>query len=126
MPGPEPAPQIPTDITLDRKERVLALTYAEPGGERRYDLSFEFLRVHSPSAEVRGHGRGQETLQVGKRGVDIVALEPVGMYALQPTFSDGHNSGIFAWPYLRELCEQHDALWRDYLARLEQAGASRD
>jgi len=117
MPGPEPAPQIPTDITLDRKERVLALTYAEPGGERRYDLSFEFLRVHSPSAEVRGHGRGQETLQVGKRGVDIVALEPVGMYALQPTFSDGHNSGIFAWPYLRELCEQHDA---------EQAGASRD
>jgi DUF971 family protein len=85
-----------------------------------------FLRVLSPSAEVRGHGPGQETLQTGKRDVGINELEPVGHYAIRPMFSDGHDSGLFSWEYLYFLCENQDALWNDYLDKLKQAGASRD
>ena len=89
-------------------------------------LPFEFLRVYSPSAEVMGHGPGQETLQTGKRGVEIVDLQTVGHYAIQPTFSDGHQSGIFTWDYLYRLGTQKDALWQEYLDRLAAAGKDRD
>ena len=91
-----------------------------------FRLPFEFLRVHSPSAEVRGHGAGQETLQEGKREVTINQLEPVGHYAIKPIFSDGHDSGIYAWDYLYELGVNQEQLWSEYLERLEAAGASRD
>lgn len=122
MPGLESDTPIPTELTLDRKRHVLGLAY----GEAQHELSFELLRVYSPSAEVRGHGPGQEVLQIGKRAVDITELEPVGMYAVRPTFSDGHNSGIYSWDYLHKLCVEKDMLWKEYLARLERAGASRD
>lgn len=113
----------PTDITLHAASRVLEVTFDDG---RSFRLPFEYLRVFSPSAEVRGHGPGQETLQVGKRDVTITSLEPVGYYAVQPRFSDGHSSGIYSWSYLYELGDNHDAWWNDYLAKLEQAGASRD
>ena len=122
MPGLEHDTPIPTEITLDRKRHVLVLAYVD----KSHELSFELLRVYSPSAEVRGHGPGQEVLQVGKRAVDITELEPVGMYAVRPTFSDGHNSGIFSWDYLNKLCVERDLLWKEYLARMERAGAARD
>lgn len=122
MPGLESDTPIPTELTLDRKRHVLGLAY----GEKRHELSFELLRVYSPSAEVRGHGPGQEVLQVGKRAVDITELEPVGMYAVRPTFSDGHNSGIYSWDYLNKLCIEKDLLWKEYLDRLDRAGAGRD
>jgi len=93
---------------------------------KRFELPFEFLRVFSPSAEVRGHGPDQEVLQTGKRNVDIAGIEPVGSYAIQPKFSDGHDSGLYSWDYLYELGENHDELWQHYLAQLEAAGASRD
>ena len=92
----------------------------------RFELSYELLRVYSPSAEVRGHGPGQEVLQVGKRDVDISSLEPSGRYAVQPTFSDGHSTGIYSWDYLYWLGQNRETLWREYLERLEQAGASRE
>ena len=126
MPGLDHDTPIPTEITLDRKRHVLALVYGGNAGEKSHELSFEMLRVYSPSAEVRGHGPGQEVLQTGKRAVDITELEPVGMYAVRPTFSDGHNSGIFSWDYLNKLCLEKDLLWAEYLARMERAGASRD
>lgn len=113
----------PTEIKLHQKSREMELSFADGSNFR---LSYEFLRVHSPSAEVRGHGPGQETLQTGKRNVEITALEPVGNYAVQPTFSDGHDSGIYSWDLLYKLGANQDGLWRDYLARLEAAGASRD
>lgn len=91
-----------------------------------FRLSYEFLRVYSPSAEVRGHGPGQETLQTGKRNVEIKELRPVGNYAVQPVFSDGHDTGIYSWDLLYAYGKDRDALWQDYLARLEAAGASRD
>jgi DUF971 family protein len=122
MPGLESDTPIPTELTLDRKRHVLGLAY----GDAKHELSFEFLRVYSPSAEVRGHGPGQEVLQTGKRSVDITELEPVGMYAVRPTFSDGHNSGIYSWDYLNKLCIEKNLLWTEYLSRLERAGASRD
>jgi DUF971 family protein len=122
MPGLERDTPIPTEITLDKKRRVLVLGY----GDAIHELTFEFLRVYSPSAEVRGHGPGQEVLQVGKKNIEITELEPVGMYAIRPTFSDGHNSGIFSWDYLHKLCSNKDESWSDYLARIERAGASRD
>lgn len=113
----------PAAIELHKKSGILELAYDD--GER-FQLSAEFLRVHSPSAEVRGHGQGQEVLQTGKRDVAITAIRPVGNYAIRLDFSDGHNSGIFSWPYLRELCLEQNTLWQAYLARLEAAGASRD
>ena len=114
---------IPTYVIVHETSKVLELAY-ENG--KNYRLPFEFLRVYSPSAEVRGHGPGQEVLQTGKREVAIVNLEPVGHYALKPTFSDGHDSGLYSWEYLHDLCEHQDELWNDYLQRLESAGANRD
>ena len=116
------APQ-PTDIKLHQKSRVMELVFSDGS---RFELSFELLRVNSPSAEVRGHGAGQEVLQVGKREVEISALEPVGNYAVQPTFSDGHSTGIYSWDYLFWLGTNRDSLWQQYLERMQQAGASRE
>lgn len=113
----------PTELALHRQSRVLEVSFDDGS---RFRLPFEFLRVYSPSAEVRGHGPGQETLQVGKRDVDIVDLLPVGNYAVKPVFSDGHDSGLYSWDYLYELGRDHDALWQQYLDRLAAAGASRD
>ncbi len=93
---------------------------------REFRLPYEFLRVHSPSAEVRGHGPGQEVLQVGKRDVTIKEVEPIGHYAIRPSFSDGHDTGIYSWDYLYELGERQEALWQRYLERMTAAGASRD
>ncbi|MBQ0795872.1 DUF971 domain-containing protein [Zhongshania sp.] len=115
--------QTPTDIKFRKQSQQLELSYAS--GDR-FSLSSEFLRVHSPSAEVRGHGAGQETLQTGKLKVNITELIPVGNYALQLVFSDGHDSGIFSWTYLRELCDQQDELWKRYLQKLDENKASRD
>ncbi len=115
--------RVVTGITLHQKSRVLEIAFADG---RSFRLPYEFLRVHSPSAEVRGHGPGQEVLQVGKRAVEIRALEPVGSYAVQPQFSDGHNTGIYSWTYLYELGENQDPLWSRYLERLAAAGAGRD
>lgn len=113
----------PTELILHAASRALEIAFDDG---RRFRLPCEFLRVYSPSAEVRGHGPGQEVLQVGQREVTITQLEPVGHYAVQPTFSDGHNSGIYSWTYLYELGCEHDRLWAEYLARLDAAGASRD
>ena len=114
---------VPTGITLHQKSRVMEIAFSNG---RSFRLPYEFLRVYSPSAEVRGHGPGQEVLQVGKRNVEIRSLEPVGSYAVQPQFSDGHDTGIYSWDYLYELGENQDALWNEYLKRLAAAGASRD
>ena len=113
----------PTEIKLHQKSRVMELVFSDGS---RFELSYELLRVYSPSAEVRGHGPGQEVLQVGKREVDISALEPVGNYAVQLRFSDGHSTGIYAWDYLFWLGTNRDTLWRKYLERLQEAGASRE
>ena len=123
MSAPETATPHPTALTLHQASCVLEIAFADG---RTFRLPYEFLRVHSPSAEVRGHGPGQETLQVGKRDVGITTVEPVGHYAIQPTFSDGHASGIYSWEYLYDLGDRHDELWQRYLERLAQAGASRD
>lgn len=114
---------IPTEITLHQQSKVLELAFED--GER-FKLPFEFLRVFTPSAEARGHGPGQETLQVGKRDVLLVNIEPSGSYALKLIFSDGHDSGLYTWEYLYELGKYKDAMWHDYLGKLEAAGASRD
>lgn len=108
----------PSAITVRMKSRLLDIEF----GNIHYSLPFELLRVYSPSAAVRGHGPGQETLQTGKRNVTILTLEPVGNYAVQPNFSDGHNTGIFTWDYLRELGESQASLWQDYLEKLAAAG----
>ena len=113
---------VPTEIKLHQKSRKLEIAFDT--GER-FELSYEFLRVFTPSAEARGHGPGQEVLQVGKRDVDIVAIEPVGSYAVQPRFSDGHDTGIYSWDYLYELGVGQDENWATYLAQLEKAGAAR-
>lgn len=114
---------IPVEIKLHQTSRLMEVVFSDGA---HFQLPYEFLRVFSPSAEVRGHGRGQEVLQTGKRDVAIVAVEPVGNYAIQPVFSDGHDSGIYSWDLLYELGANRDSLWRQYLARLEAAGASRD
>ncbi len=123
MAGLDRLTPIPTNIIVHQRSRELEIAFDDGLNAR---LSFEFLRVSSPSAEVRGHGPGQETLQVGKRDVEIAAVDPVGNYAIQPRFSDGHDTGIYSWDYLHHLATQRDALWQDYLKRLEAAGASRD
>jgi DUF971 family protein len=120
MNAPEPRP---TEITVHNLSRALEVAFDDG---RRFRLPFEFLRVYSPSAEVRGHGPGQQTLQTGKREVVITALDPIGHYAVKPTFSDGHDTGIYSWPYLYELGEEQARLWADYLLQLERAGASRE
>jgi DUF971 family protein len=114
---------IPTGIVVHSKTRALELQYAN---DQTYRIPFELLRVYSPSAEVQGHGPGQETLQTGKRDVLIVAIDPVGHYALQLNFSDGHNTGLYSWDILHDLAVRQDELWADYLARLEAAGIDRD
>ena len=114
---------IPAAIELHRQSRTLELRYADG---TQFTLSCEYLRVYSPSAEVRGHGEGQEKLQTGKINVAITDIKPVGNYAVQFTFSDGHDTGIYSWSYLRELCDNREAWWDDYLRRLHEAGASRD
>ena len=111
----------PTEIKLHKRSATLELIY----GDLSATLSAEFLRVHSPSAEVKGHGPGQQVLQHGKRDVTFSDLEPQGNYAIKIGFSDGHNSGIYSWSYLRELAVNEDAYWNTYLAQLEDAGASR-
>ena len=113
----------PTDIKLHRKSGILELKYADGG---IYSLPAEFLRVYSPSAEVRGHGPGQEVLQTGKIDVKIDNIEAVGNYAVRLHFSDDHNTGIYSWEYLRELCINQASLWDDYLLRLKKAGARRE
>jgi len=112
----------PTEITLHQKSRELEIAFDDGN---RFRLTCEFLRVHSPSAEVRGHGPGQEVLQVGKREVNITNLEPVGSYAVKPTFSDGHDTGLYSWEYLHDLGVNQHEYWRSYMARLERAGAAR-
>jgi DUF971 family protein len=114
---------LPSSLTVHVKSKVMEVGY-EDG--RQFRIPFELMRVYSPSAEVMGHGPGQETLQTGKRHVIIESLEPVGHYAVKPRFSDGHESGIFTWEYIAWLGENQEALWKDYLARLEQAGGSRE
>lgn len=123
MAGLDKSTPIPTEIKLHQKSREMELSFDDGS---HFRLSYEFLRVHSPSAEVRGHGPGQETLQTGKRNIDIESIDPVGNYAVRPVFSDGHDSGIYSWDLLYRLGTEHDALWADYLARLEADGASRD
>ncbi len=113
---------LPTEITLHSKSRVLEIAF-EDGA--RFELSCELLRVFSPSAEVRGHGPGQEVLQAGKEGVNITAVEPVGNYAVRLVFDDGHDSGLYAFDYLYHLGRHRDAMWRDYLDALERAGRGR-
>ena len=113
---------IPQEIRLNKTHDTLTLVYPD----RRHELPAEYLRVYSPSAEVRGHGAGQETLQTGKRGVLITDLESIGNYALKITFSDGHDSGLYDWDYLYLLGNGQAELWQQYLAKLAMEGASRD
>jgi DUF971 family protein len=118
-----PQPRRPTQVRLRRQSRVLELEY---GDGAVYRLDWEFLRVHSPSAEVRGHHPSQAVLQTGKRHVAIEGLKPVGHYALQIRFDDGHDTGLYSWDYLEHLGREHDRLWQAYLEALREAGASRD
>lgn len=114
---------IPTEIKLHKASKKLEIAFDNGA---RYELPFEYLRVYSPSAEVRGHGPGQEVLQVGKKFVDIDRIEPVGQYAVVLEFSDKHNSGIYSWDYLYSLGENYERNWDTYLQRMEAAGASRE
>ena len=123
MAGLKAGSPTPQDITVHSQSRVLQVSFSD-GADFR--IPFELMRVYSPSAEVQGHGPGQEVLQSGKRAVELTGLEPVGNYAVQPSFSDGHDSGIFSWDYLYFLGSQQDALWADYSARLAAAGVARD
>ena len=116
-------PPTPTEIKLHQKSRALEITYADG---KTFNLSCEFLRVHSPSAEVRGHGPGQEVLQAGKREVNISRIEPVGTYAVQLYFSDGHDTGIYSWELLYDFGVHQQEMWAHYLQRMQEAGASRD
>ncbi|MSQ56710.1 MAG: DUF971 domain-containing protein [Limnohabitans sp.] len=113
----------PTDITVHGQSKILEVSFSS--GET-FRIPFELMRVYSPSAEVQGHGPGQEVLQTGKREVQLVDLASVGNYAVQPTFSDGHESGIFSWDYLYFLGSQQDQLWEDYQKRLQKGGVQRD
>ena len=123
MAGLHPDDPTPTEILLHQKSRVLEIAFSDG---KRFRLPCEFLRVYSPSAEVRGHGPGQEVLQVGKKDVEIAELEPVGQYAVRPKFSDGHDTGIYSWDYLYTIGVNHDEMWRRYLQRIAEAGASRE
>ena len=123
MAGLTPQTPRPTSITVHQQSRVLEVGF---DGDVAFRIPFELMRVYSPSAEVQGHGPGQEVLQTGKREVGLLGLEPVGNYAVQPSFTDGHDTGIFSWDYLYFLGSQQDDLWRKYEARLAAAGMSRD
>lgn len=123
MAGLQAGAPTPQDITVHSASRVLEISFSDGA---RFRIPFELMRINSPSAEVQGHGPGQEVLQTGKRAVGITALAPVGNYAVQPTFSDGHDSGIFSWDYLYFLGAQQEQLWADYAARLAAAGMDRD
>lgn len=122
MPDSDNTPT-PTEIKLHQTSRVLEVSFADG---KTFRLPCEFLRVYSPSAEVRGHGPGQETLQSGKKDVNITAIEPVGNYAVQFTFSDGHDTGIYSWDLLYDYGVRQEKLWADYLKRLADAGARRE
>jgi len=113
----------PTEIKLHQKTRALEISFADG---KTFLLPCEFLRVYSPSAEVRGHGPGQEVLQAGKKNVEITQIEPAGSYAIQFTFSDGHSTGIYSWDLLYDYGLHQQAMWQRYLKRLEEAGASRE
>ena len=123
MAGIEQDTPIPSEIRLHQKSRILEFAYEN--GER-FMLDFEYLRVFTPSAEARGHGPGQETLQTGKRDVTIERIEPVGTYAIRPVFSDGHDCGLYSWDLIYNLGKHHDELWQEYLKQLEAQGLSRD
>ncbi len=123
MAGLNAGAPVTQSITVHGQSRVLEVGFSDGNTFR---IPFELMRVYSPSAEVQGHGPGQEVLQTGKRLVDVDALEPVGNYAVQPRFSDGHDTGIFSWDYLYFLGSQQEQLWAQYLARLQAAGADRD
>lgn len=123
MAGLQTGAPTPTQLTVHSQSRVLEVGFSDG---KNFRIPFELMRVYSPSAEVQGHGPGQEILQTGKREVELNALEPVGNYAVQPTFSDGHTSGIFSWDYLYFLGSEESQLWADYTARLKAAGAERD
>ncbi len=122
MAGLDKDTPFPTEIKLRQKSRLMEISFSDG---KTFNLSYEMLRIYSPSAEVRGHGPGQEVLQVGKKDVDIVNVEPIGSYAVRPTFSDGHDTGIFSWDYLYALGANEQELWQEYLTRLDAAGASR-
>jgi len=123
MAGLNKAVPLPTEIKLHQKSRVLEISFADGATFR---LPCEFLRVYSPSAEVRGHGPGQEVLQIGKKNVEISRVEPVGQYAVQLHFSDGHSTGIYSWDLLYDYGTRQDEMWGEYLKRMEEAGASRE
>ena len=113
----------PTALTVHSQSRILEVAFSDGAA---FKIPFELMRVYSPSAEVQGHGPGQEVLQTGKREVGVVELEPIGNYAVKPVFSDGHDTGIFSWDYLYHLGADQDQLWADYNRRLQAAGANRD
>ena len=113
----------PTDIKLHQKSRILEIAFADG---KRFNLPYELLRVYSPSAEVRGHGPGQEVLQIGKQSVEINHIEPVGTYAVQLVFSDGHDTGLYSWDYFYNMGMNQDEMWQHYLQRMAEAGASRE
>jgi len=123
MAGLQAGAPTPQSMTVHGQSKVLEISFSDGAAFR---IPFELLRVYSPSAEVKGHGPGQEVVQTGKRQVELVALEPVGNYAVQPVFSDGHDSGIYAWDYLYFLGSQQERLWADYSAQLAAAGLERD
>ncbi|VWX57944.1 conserved hypothetical protein [Burkholderiales bacterium 8X] len=123
MAGLQSGAPTPTSITLHGKSRVLEVGFSDGANFR---IPFELMRIYSPSAEVQGHGPGQEVLQTGKRNVGVIDLQPVGNYAVQPTFSDGHDTGIFSWDLLYELGAREEALWAEYQSRLAAAGVDRD
>jgi DUF971 family protein len=123
MSGSDKTNPVPTEIKLRQKSRLMEVAFSDG---RIFELPYEYLRVYSPSAEVRGHGPGQETLQTGKKNVEITAIDAVGSYAIQPTFSDGHSTGIYSWDYLYDLGENQVTLWDQYLRQLADAGASRE
>lgn len=113
----------PSEIKLHQKSRIMEVTFSDG---RAFQLPYELLRVYSPSAEVRGHGPGQEVLQVGKKQIEIRSIDPIGAYAVRPVFSDGHDTGIYSWDYLYWLGDHQEELWTQYLERMEAAGASRE
>ncbi|HTP95056.1 MAG TPA: DUF971 domain-containing protein [Burkholderiales bacterium] len=123
MAGPASSTPQPIEIKLHQKSRVLEIAFADG---KSFRLPCEFLRVYSPSAEVRGHGPGQEVLQAGKKEVGITRVEPVGSYAVQLFFSDGHDTGIYSWDLLYDYGQRHDEMWQRYLQRMAEAGASRE